>query len=46
MGNSVGIGAPDHTPVSILGPDACAMIISLHAGFCWKLLLATFLPGV
>lgn len=45
MGNSVGIGAPDHTPSSILGSDACATIISLHAEFSWKLLLSAFLLG-
>lgn len=45
MGNSVGIGAPGHTPGSVLGPNACATIISLHAGICWKLLLATVLLG-
>lgn len=43
MGNSIGISAPDHTPDSIFGPDACATIISLHMGVCWKLLLAAFL---
>lgn len=42
MGNSNGISAPDHSPGSILGPDACATI-SLHVGVCWKLLLAAFL---
>lgn len=43
MGNSNGISAPDHTPGSILGPDASATIISLRVGVCWKLLLAAFL---
>lgn len=42
MGSSIGISAPDHAPGSILGPDACATIISLHVGVCWKLLLAAF----
>lgn len=43
MGNSTGISAPDHTPGPMLGPDACATIISLHVSVCWKLLLAAFL---
>lgn len=43
MGKSIQISAPDHTPGSIIGPDACATIISLHVGVCWKLLLAAFL---
>lgn len=43
MGNSIGISAPDHTLGSVLGPGACATIISLHVGVGWKLLLAAFL---